>query len=131
MRKTFLYTGILFSVLLANCNLEQKSYTAEIAQLEDTLFKAFPSVNRVSIEVKNDFGTEINVTLGDATLYTASDAERNKVAGETGNIIAHIFKPDDLPGKGTVIFVKEENTIQVDEASKVSVDMGLEARKKE
>lgn len=129
MHKNIIYLAILSSVSLLSCNLEQKSYTAEIARMEDTLFKAFPTVNRVSIEVKNDLGTEINITLGDAELYNADDAARQKVVDETGNIIAHVFGPDKTPGKGKVIFVEEENTIHVNEDARKVMKLQLDDRK--
>jgi len=94
--------------------------------MEDTLFKAFPTVNRVSIEVKNDFGTAINITLGDAQLYSASEQQRQAVTEKAAAITMYIFS-EEKPEKGTVIFVKEENTIKVDENSKKIYPMTLSA----
>ena len=118
-------TGFFALMLFTNCNLEQKTYKEEIARMEDTLFKAFPTINRVSIEVKNDFGTELNITFGDAQLYTASDAERQQAAEGVSAIAKSIFTPEDLPARGTLIFVKEENTIQVEEGSEITLPLSL------
>lgn len=118
-----LFTLALFP-LIFSCNLEPKSYTEEISKMEDTLFKAFPTVNRVSIEVKDDFGTEVNITLGDAELYTASDSKKKEVANKAALITQYIFSKEK-PEKGSVIFVKEENTIKVDENSKKIYPMSL------
>jgi hypothetical protein len=120
-----LFTLALFP-LLFSCNLEPKSYTEEISKMEDTLFKAFPTVNRVSIEAKNDFGTIVNITLGDAELYSASEQKRQDVAQKAAAITKYIFSKQELK-KGTVIFVKEENTIKVDENSKKVYPMSLSA----
>jgi hypothetical protein len=118
-----LFTLALFP-LIFSCNLEPKSYTEEISKMEDTLFKAFPTVNRVSIEVKDDFGTEVNITLGDAELYTASDSKKKEVANKAALITQYIFSKEK-PEKGSVIFVKEENTIKVDENTKKIYPMSL------
>jgi hypothetical protein len=118
-----LFTLALFPLLLS-CNLEPKSYTEEISKMEDTLFKAFPTVNRVSIEAKNDFGTIVNITLGDAQLYNASEQKRLDVTEKATAITKYIFSKQDLK-EGSVIFVKEENTIKVDENTRKIYPMGL------
>jgi hypothetical protein len=120
-----LFASIAFPLFLS-CNLEPKSHTEEIRKMEDTLFKAFPTVSRVSIEVKNDFGTAINITLGDAQLYSASEQQRQAVTEKAAAITMYIFS-EEKPEKGTVIFVKEENTIKVDENSKKIYPMTLSA----
>jgi len=120
-----LLASIAFPLFLS-CNLEPKSHTEETRKMEDTLFKAFPTVNRVSIEVKNDFGTAINITLGDAQLYSASEQQRQAVTEKAAAITMYIFS-EEKPEKGTVIFVKEENTIKVDENSKKIYPMTLSA----
>ena len=104
------------ALIFFSCNLEPKNHTAEIQKMEDTLFKSFPTVNRVSIEVKDDFGTEVNITLGDAELYKAPETERQKVVQEATLITRHVFEKSN-PVKGNLIFVQEENTIKVDEAT--------------
>lgn len=120
---------LLFSLLtalcIASCSLSPNGYKAEIAKMEDTLFKAFPTVNRVSIEVKNDFGSAIIITLGDAELYNADEAAKADVVDKTKAITLHVFGHDKMPGKGEVVFVKEENTINVDETAKKVYDMHL------
>lgn len=106
---------ILVSVLLCSaCSLTPNTYTDEIGHMEDTLFKAFPSVSRVSIEVKHDFGSELIITLGDASLYHAADEKRTTVARQAADISFAIFGEEKLPGKGKVVFVEEENTIITD-----------------
>jgi hypothetical protein len=111
-------------LFIFSCNLEERNHTPQIKQMEDSLFKTFPSVNRVSIEVKDDFGTEVNITLGDAELYSASEDERMKVVSKASKLTENIFA-EDKPGKGSVIFVKEENTIDVKEETKKIYPMAL------
>ncbi|HRO43897.1 MAG TPA: hypothetical protein PL009_13755 [Flavipsychrobacter sp.] len=123
MGKTLLLTALAFSCF-ASCDLDPKNHTAQIQEMEDTLFKSFPTVNRVSVEVRNDFGKEINITLGDAELYTASENERQKVVDQTTQITGHIFAEDKIE-TGKVIFVKEENTITIDEATMKQYEMTL------
>lgn len=114
----------LIALVFAGCAGEPKDHKAEIARMEDTLFKAFPTVNRVSVEVKDDMGTEVHITLGDVSLYNAAEEERKTAVLKASAITSHIFSKDK-PGKGSVVFVKEENTIVSDESSKKTYEMSL------
>ncbi len=128
MKRFPLLVILLSSIGLYSCNMEPKNHTAEISKMEDTLFKAFPSVNRVSIEVKDDFGTEVHITLGDATLYNANEDQRLAVTKEAAAITSYVFA-GDAPKKGSVIFVQEENTIHTDKGSEKTYEMPLATSK--
>lgn len=104
--------------------MEPKNHTTQIQQMEDTLFKSFPTVNRVSIEVRNDFAKEVNVTLGDMELHGAPEEKRIEVVEKTTALVRHIFSGDNVE-RGNVIFVKEENTLVVDEATVKRYKMNL------
>jgi len=106
------------------CNLEPKSHTAQVQKMEDTIFKSFPTVNRASIEVKDDFGTEVNVTLGDVTLYNAPEQERAKVTAQISEITRYVFSAERLKS-GKVIFVKEETTTTVAPGTEKTLEMSL------
>lgn len=129
MKKTLLVLSVFSLLVSTGCNMEPASYKEEISKMEDTLWKAFPSVNRLSIEVKNDFGAEIEVTMGDAELYNATEERRKDVTQKTALITKHIFAADKKPGKGRVIFVKEETTIDTDKDSWKTYEMPEEALK--
>jgi len=126
MKKTLIFAVFAISCC-SSCDLDPKNHTEQIQKMEDTLFKSFPTVNRVSVEVRNDFGKEVNVTLGDMELYAASEQERLKVVDQTTEIIRHIFAVDNIE-KGKVIFVKEENTITVDESTMKKYEMKLSTK---
>lgn len=115
MKKLFLpFIGI--SLIVSSCNVETTDHTQEIKQMEDSIFANFPTVNRVTIEVKSDLGTDIFVTLGDKELYHANEEERVNVVHETERIIRNVFK-DKTPPKGAIIFVEEETTLHAAEGS--------------
>ena len=127
MNKTTLVLLGCFAALCAACNLNSHNHTAEIAKMEDTLFKAFPSVNRISIEVRGDFGTEIFMTFGDQELFNAPEEERQRVTTEAALITKHVFGEKTLD-KGSLIFVADENSINPDADKKV-YPMTLEEKK--
>lgn len=95
---------------MTGCNMEPRNHTAEIVRLKDTLFQVLPHVQRVSIEVNNDFGEELIVTLGSKELYNADEVKRKEVAKEVSTLSKAIFSAK-LPGQGKVLFVAEESTI--------------------
>lgn len=97
---------------------------ANLHKMEDTLFKLYPTVNRVSVEVKEN--KDVEITLGDADLYNAPEADKQKVTDEIAALTVHTFEKDNFLEKGTVIFVKEENTINVKEEDKKKYDMHIE-----
>ncbi|RYZ48636.1 MAG: hypothetical protein EOP49_18205 [Sphingobacteriales bacterium] len=125
-----LATGLIFcSPFLYSCEGKEQQYTEEIRLMEDTLFKSFPTVNRVSIEVKQDFGSELRITLGDEQLYNGPETGRTDVVSRTADITKHVFTSDKMPEKGKLIFVKEENTIKTDEATWKTYDIPLPSGK--
>lgn len=125
MNKLFAFSLVILSLNMLSCNLEEKNYSQEISTMKDTLFKAFPTVNRVNVEVKQDFGTEINITLGDVTLYNETTIQQQEAADKIGTIVESVFNNKNLPDKGTLIIVKEETTIDTDASKNKTYDMHL------
>jgi|SRR5690606_18894952 hypothetical protein len=121
----------IFSILaamiffLASCDMEPKNYTHEISKMEDTLFAAFPQAGRVSIEVRTDFGAELIITLGDASLYRASEKAQQEAAEKAAHISHAIFTTEKLPSKGKLIIVEEENTLVTDKSTWKEYPMNL------
>ena len=95
---------------------------ANIHAMEDTLFKSYPTVNRLTVEIK-DF-EDVIVTLGDKEMYNASDEKRAQVAEEIGRIAVHLFEENNYLKKGVVIYTDNEATLAIDH--KKESDMHLE-----
>ena len=108
-----IYTYIFFMLLLATsaCSPGNENNDANIRKMEDTLFKLYPTVNRVSIEVKNF--SDVDVTIGDVELYEATEERRKAVTKEIEDLTKHIFSDGNDLQKGEVIFVKEENSLDI------------------
>lgn len=120
---------VLFAVLIISSGCDdQESNMRYIETMKDTLFKAFPTVNRVSVQVDYTgfFNKEVTITFGDADLYNATDAERDEATRKAGLITLAIFDKDKWPDKGNVTFVREENTIETDKTTEKVHDMHIE-----
>ncbi|RYE24303.1 MAG: hypothetical protein EOP51_07840 [Sphingobacteriales bacterium] len=98
-------------LLTAACKPGNENNDANIRRMEDTLFKLYPTTNRVSVEIK-DF-SDVTITIGDMELYEAPDAKRQGVSKEIEGITRKIFSEGNDLNKGEVVFVKEENSIDV------------------
>jgi hypothetical protein len=110
------------TLLLMSCEEQDISNTKYLRSMEDTIFKTYPSVNRVSVEVKEN--EELIVTLGDQELYNAPADQQQKTASEIGNIAIHVFGRNRLE-KGDVVFVANETSIEVKENEKKTYNMHL------
>lgn len=114
-----IYSYIFFALILTvyACKAGNENNDANIRRMEDTLFKLYPTVNRVSVEVKNF--SEVDITIGDMELYEATDEQRKSVTKEIEGLTKYIFTEGNDLQKGKVIFVKEENTLDIKSDKKI------------
>ncbi|MBS1782092.1 MAG: hypothetical protein JSS78_03410 [Bacteroidetes bacterium] len=105
-----LFSLVFMVLFMTGCSMEPRNHTAEIDRLKDTIFQVIPHVQRVSIEVNNDFGEELIVTIGSKELYNADEVKRKEVATEISAVSKAIFSAK-LPDQGKVHFVAEESTL--------------------
>lgn len=106
-----LHIILAVSLATASCNMELKDNTANNKKMEDTLFAVLPTVNRLTVEVKDN--SDVIVTLGDAELYNDTEEKRLAVTQQVTDITRHIYSKDNDLKKGSVLFVKEELTTEV------------------
>ena len=121
---------------LINCALIIAAYTCiygckevgsndlQIRQMEDSLFKRYPTVNGVTIEVKEN--QDVFVTLRDKELFNSTEAEQLKITGEIATLSIQLFEKNNYLDEGTVIFTENETSIETDPAKQKKYDMQLE-----
>lgn len=117
------------AIMIAACTCiysckEVGSNDLQIRQMEDSLFKRYPTVNGVTIEVKEN--QDVFVTLRDKELYNASQAEQQKITAEIATLSIQLFEKNNYLDEGTVIFVENETSIETDPAKQKKYDMQLE-----
>lgn len=122
MGKLISYAAAFMVLLTCGCK-ETGSNDAEIRRMEDTLFKLYPTVNGVSVEVREN--ADVFITLRDKELYGTTAAEQQKITDNIAAITVSLFEKNNYLDEGTVIFVKEENTLDVKEEDKKKYDMQL------
>jgi hypothetical protein len=84
--------------------------TLNMKTMEELLYKNYPSVNRVSVEVEEN--SNVYITLGDVHLYSLSADEKQKIVNDLGPEIIRIFDKGNWLNKGRITFAKQESTLQ-------------------
>jgi hypothetical protein len=95
--------------------------------MEDTLFKTYPNLNRISIDVQDN--ENIIIVLGDKEFYTGTEEKRKAVTEEISPIMWHIYEANNYLKKGSVVFVPAESPLEVPESLKKTYKIDVEALK--
>src|ERR1044072_6283485 len=84
--------------------------TLNMKTMEELLYKNYPSVNRVSVEVEEN--SNVYITLGDVHLYSLRADETQKIVNDLGPEIIGIFDKGNWLNKGRITFAKQESILQ-------------------
>lgn len=118
--------AITLSIASTGCK-EAGSNLENNHKMEDTLFKTYSTVNRVTANVIDN--EEVIIILGDKELYDAPEEKRQQVTEEVAGMVLNIYDADNWLKKGTVIFTSDETNLEVKESLKKEYNMNLEALK--
>ena len=100
--------------------------TAAQREMEKMVNERYPTVNRFTVEIIEH--ADVIITLGDAELYNGPEADRQRVTNELGDLTVQLFEKNNYLDEGTVIFAKEENSLDVKEEETKKYDMELKKR---
>ena len=117
-RYTLLLPVLFLSVL--SCK-EAGDNTLGMKQMEDSLYKRYPTVNHVGVEVVEN--SNVNITLGDVQLYTASEDKRKQIVEDLGPLIIRIFDKGNWLNKGRVVFAKQETTMHYTDSMVYTINL--------
>ena len=85
---------------------DEHSDMASIKRMEDTLFKTYPTMAGVSVNVKEYH--ELDVVVRGKQLYSTTGENKQKITAEIGTMAQIVFGTNNELDKGQVIFTKEE-----------------------
>ncbi|MBL7717878.1 MAG: hypothetical protein JNL72_03505 [Flavipsychrobacter sp.] len=91
--------------ILSSCR-DEFSNKEHIKQMQDTLFKVYPTMAGVSVDVKD--WNNITVVVRSAQLSSTTGENKEKITAEIGNIVQAVFGTNNELEKGQVIFTKDE-----------------------
>ena len=119
---------VLFFVLMSSCG-EESSYMPQIAEMKDSIFKAYPTtVASILIDVDNK--TKLNIVLGGEALYKTEADKRQKMANDLGLMAVRIFGKDSYLKTGQLVITKDEKNSLVTPPDGLSVPINIDSLKK-
>lgn len=78
-----------------------------MGQMKDSIFAAYPKINSVLINVKDD--KQLIITLGSQSLFNADEQTRQRVANEMGAMALRIFGEDSRLELGKIYVTADES----------------------
>lgn len=87
--------------MLPSCG-DNKDYEGKTVVLQDSLVNVFPTWQALKVKVVED-KTVINVIIGDATFYKASETEKQQKADELAAMIERIYGPGNRLQQGNLV----------------------------
>jgi hypothetical protein len=129
MKNTIALLSITSALLfLSACKDSETSYTQYSEQMKDSIFKYYPTVAGITIEVKDR--TQLDITLGSADMFSRSDAERSKTANELGMMALRLYPKDNSFEKAQLIVSKDEKSEHVNIAESKISNINLDSLRK-
>lgn len=119
--KKLLLASVCAIVFAASCDNASNSHMAEIAQMRDSIFERYPTVAAVTINLEDN--KLLIVTLGDASMASASDEDRRKVAVAIGQLSKTVFGPESHIEQGKLIVTKDEHNSLPEPADGIVTEM--------
>lgn len=113
MKYLSLVLALAASSLLCSCH-DEVSYQKNMEHLKDTMFKTYPTMAGVSVDVQN--WTDLQVVVRSAQLYSSSKENKQKVTAEIGEMAQITFGTNNELDKGQVIFTKDESSTDMNPA---------------
>ncbi len=122
MKRLFAFAFIATAIAFTSCK-EAVSNDANNRKMEDTLFKTYPNLSRVSIDVQEN--EHVHITLGDEEFYNAAEDKRKQVTDQVARITVHIYEDNNWLKDGSLTFVPSTAGVEVDDAQKKTYEMNI------
>ncbi len=129
MKNLIVLSAITACILFFSaCKDPDAAYTQYSEQMKDSIFKSYPTVAGITIEVKDR--TALDITLGSVDLFKTSDAEREKTANELGMMALRLYPKDNSFEKVRLIVSRDEKSEHVNIAEAKISNINLDSLRK-
>jgi hypothetical protein len=98
--------------------------------IQDSLNSVLPTWQALKIKVEDDHST-MNIVVGDATFYNASDDEKKKKAIELGQMVERIYGKGNYLEKGNLIVTKDVRNTSERPADGITIPIDFKVLNKE
>lgn len=113
------------SLGIVSCKEVAESHMAEMAQMRDSVFKSYPSVAAVTINVQDN--KRILFTFGSRKLAAASEAQRQQMAAALGAMTLRMFGKDSGIEEEKLIITPNERNDQAEPADGVVTTFNIDS----
>lgn len=130
MKETSLILLILIAALaVPSCkNMEEGTDMVQIQQLKDTVFKSYPTVASIFVDVAER--KDLVVVLGDAKLYKMPIDAQQHEANEIGILTLRLFGKDNSLEKGKLIVTKDLKNSKENPDDGIIIPINIDSLKK-
>lgn len=128
MKKSLLVAIACIYIIGSGCKDTTESNMQYIGDMKDSIFKTYPNVASVTIEVKDN--KTLDVTLGDVQLFKATDIKRQQVANELGQMALRIFPKNTEIEKGEIVISDDEKSTVIDRSNAKIVAINIDSLRK-
>ncbi len=97
--------------------------------VQDSLINILPTWQALNIEVSND-RSQMDLVVGDASFYKASDEVKKQKALDLGRMILRIYGPNNYLEKGTLTVTRDVHNKSNAPADGIKVPIDIAALKK-
>lgn len=115
-------TALLAIVMLNSCSSGEGNM-AQMNQLKDSIFAAYPTVAAVTVNVQND--NHLIIAVGSEDLYAADAAKRQGIADEMGAMAQRIFGGKGKLEHGKMLVTRNEMNQDAEPADALVSEMTL------
>ena len=98
--------------------------------VQDSLINIFPTWQALKIKVEDNY-SQMNVIIGDATFYNASQDVKNQKAMDLGKMVLRIYGKDNYLEKGNLIVTRDIHNNSENPADGISIPIPFAELKKQ
>jgi hypothetical protein len=115
-------------LFISSCKDTEADYSQYDEQMKDSIFKYYPSVAGITIEIKDR--NELDITLGSVDMFKTANAERQKTANELGMMALRLYPKDNSFEKALLIVSKDEKSEHVNMAEAKLSNINIDSLRK-
>ncbi len=115
-------------IMTAACADPNESNMQYIGQMKDSIFKAYPTVASITIEIKDK--RALDITIGDRHLFKADASKQQQEATEMGIMAVHLFPKNTDIDKGTLVISDDEKSTVVDRTAAKIIPINIDSLRK-
>jgi len=115
-------------LFLHSCKDTDTDYSQYDVQMKDSIFKYYPTVAGITIEIKDK--TELDITLGSIDMFKTSEADRQTTGNELGIMALRLYPKDNSFEKAVLIVSKDEKSEHVNMAEAKVSNINIDSLRK-